>query len=585
MDLGLEEPSLHSVLDLPNGEGVSEAFLFGASVQHIAKPALNNAIFFASAGTPTGDPEEVLGHPRWNDLAGGFSEADATLLLFLPTDIPGAEKILSRATDILFLAGRGESPDRHLGPAAVKAVATLGPLGTPPEEASAGAEEPPAGLEEPLSGEFVDEIPQDQGGSSSGGFDFEGTLELADGFGLELTPEESLPEPAPDDQEGEILQEARPASEADVGTGDELLEDSLGVTTAEPDVPDAPGIPEEGVVATSGAGDGGAGVGSDKADETVRSRAPDFEAHFVDLPPADVPDEAGPPENQFGGDLVQGPDFGSPPPVSVDEEEPVAAPPEREAPPSPPGPPRQEAPPERRRPPRRKPPKKKVPWGKILGFLLALAILGSAVGTAMGYLNVPGFAFLRDFFAEVPDPPLTLAGPQANEPVLQYSLVLFTYDQEELGDGLAMLEALQDRLPNLLMTLVPGEADGERIYTLLAGPAVDRVEAEDLRGPIAEVLTREDPASWSVRETPRAFYLGERATLEEARDYIRSVDTDSVHAYILHVTFPEPEGSESYQILTGAFAGVQDARPLQLILRDLGFRDAPLIERRGRLPE
>jgi hypothetical protein len=135
------------------------------------------------------------------------------------------------------------------------------------------------------------------------------------------------------------------------------------------------------------------------------------------------------------------------------------------------------------------------------------------------------------------------------------------------------------------MTLVPGEADGERIYTLLAGPAVDRVEAEDLRGPIAEVLTREDPASWSVRETPRAFYLGERATLGEARDFIRSVDTDSVHAYILHVTFPEPEGSESYQILTGAFAGVQDARPLQLILRDLGFRDAPLIERRGRLPE
>jgi len=586
MDLGLEEPSLHSILGLPNGEGVSEAFLFGASVQHIAKPALNNAIFFASAGTPTGDPEEVLGHPRWNDLAGGFSEADATLLLFLPTDIPGAGKILSRATDILFLAGRGESQDRHLGPAAIKAVATLGPLGTPPEESSTEADEPPAGLEEVVSGGFAEEPPQDVGGSSSSGFDFEGTLELADGFGLELTPEESFAEPALEDQEEEVLQGTPLASEGDFGAGDEVLEDSPGVSEAGLDLLEASSMPEEGGVAPSGAGDGEAEVGSKEGDETVRSRAPDFEAHFVDLPPADVPDEPEPPETQFGGDLVQGPDFGSPPPVRVeDEEEPAEAPPDREAPPPARTPRQDEAPPERRRPPRRKPPKKKVPWGKILGFLLALAILGSAVGTAMGYLNVPGFAFLRDFFAEVPDPPLTLAGPQANEPVLRYSLVLFTYEQEELADGLAMLEALQDRLPNLLMTLVPGEADGERIYTLLAGPAVDRVEAEDLRGPIAEVLTREDPASWSVRETPRAFYLGERATLQEARDYIRSVDTDSVHAYILHVTFPEPEGSESYQILAGAFAGVQDARPLQFILRDLGFRDAPLIERRGRLPE
>ena len=138
-----------------------------------------------------------------------------------------------------------------------------------------------------------------------------------------------------------------------------------------------------------------------------------------------------------------------------------------------------------------------------------------------------------------------------------------------------MLAALQERLPALLLTLVPGEADGRRIFTLLAGPAVDRVEAENLRGPIAEVLTREDPASWSVRETPRAFYLGERGTLREAQDYLASVTTGDLHAYILHVTFPDPEGSESYQVLTGAFAGVRDARPLQLILREAGSETPP----------
>jgi hypothetical protein len=259
--------------------------------------------------------------------------------------------------------------------------------------------------------------------------------------------------------------------------------------------------------------------------------------------------------------------------------------PEAPSPEARPKPPEEAPAPERRRPPRRKPPKKKIPWGAIAGVGLALAILGSAIGTALDFIDVPGFAFLRDSFSEIPDPPLTLAGPEANEEVLRYSLVLFTYGEEGLNDALSMLDALRARLPDLLLTLVPGEADGEPIHTLLAGPAFDRVEAENLRGPIAEVLTREEPASWSVRETPRAFYLGERGTLRDAQDYLASVTPGDLHAYILHVTFPDPDGSESYQILTGAFAGVHDARPLQLILRDLGFRDAPLIERRGRLPE
>jgi hypothetical protein len=598
MDLGLEEPSLHEVLDLPNGEGVSEAFLFGASVQHIAKPALDNAIFFASAGAPPGDPEEVLGHPRWNDLAGGFSEAEATLLLFLPTDIPGAGKILSRATDIIFLAGRGESADAHLGPASIKVLTTLGPLGTPPGDVpipEAPAAMPPFGEvpgSEPALGSR-EEVPE--GADLARGapdFDFEGTLELAEGFGLDLLEDEDHPVLEPD-------------SEAAPGVGDLIADGAPNEEEPSP-MPDGllTGEPEfggEGIIS----GVGGVGstfgdelvIGSSLADavetageradeaEEVGSGVPDFEAHFVDLPPAGGPGTYSTTEEEFGQDLVQGPDFGFPAGSEAGEEEIRPESLDATSSPAPARPAKEVLVPERRRPPRRKPPKKKIPWGRIGFVVLVVGILGSAVGTALGYLDVPGFGFLRSFFAEIPDPPLTLAGPQANEEVLRYSLVLFEYDEEELDDALEMLEALQARVPQLLLTLVPGEVDGNRIYTLLAGPAVDRVEAENLRGPLAEVLVREDPASWSVRETPRAFYLGERGTLEEAEEYLRSVAPDALHAYILHVTFPEPEGSESFQILTGAFAGIQDARPLQLILRDLGFRDAPLIERRGRLPE
>jgi hypothetical protein len=582
MDLGLDDPSLHEAVGLPNGEGVSDAFLFGASVQHIAKPALDNAIFFAPAGAPPADPEEVLGHPRWNDLAGGFSEADATLLLFLPTDIRGAGKILSRATDIIFLAARGESADDHLGPASIKVVATLGPLGTPSEgdpgtEVKTGPTADDEAHPEPFEGLLT-----------SSDFDVEGGFQLAEGFGVEA-PEEAV------SLDGEVPVEevdAEPdgvesgeweASQAPTASGKDSPLEAPEEETSGEGIEQATGFGEDLVMGASIADQMEAGDDGPVDGETVHQRAPDFASDFVDLPPSDPLSDQDQSEVQFGEGLVQGPDFGGLPPRGSETE--TSEPSVPETPPyEPPREPPREAP-ARRKPPRRKPPKKRIPWGLLAGVALALGVLAAAIGTAMGYLDVPGFAAVRDYFSEIPDPPLTLAGPQANEEVLRYSLVLFTYGEDELADGRELLDALRGRLPELLLMLVPSEADGVPVHTLLAGPAADRVEAENLRAPIAEVLVREDPASWSVRETPRAFYLGERGTLAEAEDYLDSVATGGLEAYILHVTFPDPEGSESYQVLTGAFAGVHDARLLQLTLEELGFRDAPLIERRGRLPE
>ena len=109
------------------------------------------------------------------------------------------------------------------------------------------------------------------------------------------------------------------------------------------------------------------------------------------------------------------------------------------------------------------------------------------------------------------------------------------------------------------------------------------VEAENLRGPLGEILTREDPESWRIRGTPRAFYLGERGTLAEAQEYLSSVEATGALGYILHVTYAD--GSEGFEILSGSFQGVEDARWWQLALREFGFRDVPLIERRGIPPE
>jgi len=605
MDLGLEQPSIHELLDLPNGEGVSDAFMFGASVRHIARPALDGAFFFAPAGSPPGDPAEVLGHERWNDLASGFSEVDATLLLFLPTSLPGAEKILSRATDIVFFSGHGESPEEHLGPAAIKMVANVGPsqsssVAPVPEESGpdeSGLESEPAeaGWALPEVGDEEEEVgieaseavspPEDQEdlgfpadpdagegstnepdlespgeGRAGSPFDFSGDFELAEGF---------WDEPASQDEELDPVESETP------GEPEGQLDPVAPPQTAAEELPEAPPLSEFGDELTMGSS-----LNEDDREE-IRSGPPDFEPDFVDLgPEKDAPSGDG----AFGEDLVHGADFGASPTSEPEgREDPSEAPPPRaeRSPEASSGPSSREAP--RTPPKRRPPPKKEFPFGVVAAVVLSVGLMVAAVGTAVGYFNVPGLTFLQGIFGEIPDPPLTLAGPQPNEEILRYSLILFTYEEEELTDATEMLHALRARLPDLLFALVPGEEDGLRIYTLMAGPAYDRIEAENLRGPLAEVLTREDPDSWTVHETPRGFYLGERETLAEAEDYLQTFSGQGIYPYILHVTYPD--GSEAFEVMAGAYEGVLDARPLQLILRDAGLRDLPLIERRGSLPE
>jgi cell division septation protein DedD len=602
MDLDLVNPTLHERLDLPNQEGVSDAFLYGASVERIARPALDGAIFFASAGTAGTAPEEVLSHPRWNDVAGGFSETDATLLLFLPTDIPGAERVLQRATDIVFLAGREESAEEHLGPAAVKVVAALGPEGSPPEHVDSDRALPEP--DEDFS--FQDPITLSEGFVGSGGVETSSSMELD--WGIEPPDDANQSSPAGNDVADQPPPPA-PLEDADsIGLGamvagngaldgdgpadsafGEGREKGTGETWSEENslgefgdlLPSVRGDDDAGSHEGTGSGDD-SGVGG--------LNIPDFGAEFADLPPLDEGGEAtagvgtdpASTSRDFGASgLEQGPPassaeapLSSSPPLTSAER------PARSTPAPGSGDPQGGA---ARTRPRRGPPPKKRPYGMMAGAGAVVILLGAAVGTATGIVNVPGFGFLRNMFGEIPLPALTLPGPQPVDPVLRFSLEVFSYEEEEFGQALEMRDAFRSRIPDLLFYLAPRETEQGLMYAVLAGPAIDRIEAENLRGQIAEVITREDPESWAVRETPRAFYLGERGTYQEAIEFLASVEEDGVHGYILQVTFSD--GTEGYQVLSGAYEGTDDARALQLMLDRKGYRDLPLIERRGRFPE
>ncbi len=469
MDLGLDAPSLHRPLGLLNREGVSDAFLYGASVQRIAQPALEDAIFFASAGTATTDPEQILGHPRWNDLAGGFSEADATLLLFLPTDIPGADKILTRATDILFLAGERESAQDYLGQAAIKVVAVLGPRGIPPE----GVEEPLESTEAVDSAEAGFEL-EAKGASAGWGGISAADRPLGKAATLDLDQSFSL-------SEGFIAEARMHDAEGDPAQGDLSVGDDLEGGEPQGDPPfggDLPGsLLQDGEFVLENADTMMEGFGGEDlvldgppvdfaldrpefGDQGILSQeVPDFGAEFAVLPDAEGETEAGP----MGDGVVRGSGFisdsRSDPGGEGDAFDPPKGEGARPAHTVAGGPSRAD----RSRPmsKRRPPPKKKLPVPLIAGTVgLVLALAVAAVGTVKGTFTVPGFGWLQGLFGEIPYPELALPGAEPTEPILRFSLELDIYEEAELGLALEMRNTLRQRLSHLIFCLTPLYSEG-----------------------------------------------------------------------------------------------------------------------------
>jgi hypothetical protein len=95
-DLSLSSPELHRVLDVPNDEGMTDLFEFGASLRRVTTRVRAGGLFFAPAGVGVADPERLARHARWERLLSGAADAEATLLLYAPADLPGLPDIARR---------------------------------------------------------------------------------------------------------------------------------------------------------------------------------------------------------------------------------------------------------------------------------------------------------------------------------------------------------------------------------------------------------------------------------------------------------------------------------------------------------
>ncbi len=190
-DLSLEEPLLHELLDEANGEGISDAVLYGASVRRIARAPARGGFYFAPAGTVVSDPAEVLEHARWDSLAGGFRGAGATLLLFLPAGLAGARSLLERADHLVLLGADAATGGFE---ADERALALLDPASDRPD--------PEAPDLDPEAPDFEPEAPavEAEGAELEPG-DLDLSPEEAEHEELDLVPEDVDPEPADSDPE------------------------------------------------------------------------------------------------------------------------------------------------------------------------------------------------------------------------------------------------------------------------------------------------------------------------------------------------------------------------------------------------
>jgi cell division septation protein DedD len=116
VDLEMEGPGLHTELDEPLGQGISDVILFGASIPSVARQPAGEGFLFVTAGVPVAHPDEVLGSDRWGPILRAFREAGVTLVLAAPLEGPDLQGIAALADLGVLLTGEGDDAEALLAP-------------------------------------------------------------------------------------------------------------------------------------------------------------------------------------------------------------------------------------------------------------------------------------------------------------------------------------------------------------------------------------------------------------------------------------------------------------------------------------
>ena len=93
-DLVGEVAPLQALISGDDGHGISDSFLYGVSLNKIARPLEGSGnVFLMPSGTESVANETVYRNDRWRKLAAGFHQVGALLLVIAVPDTPGFEEL------------------------------------------------------------------------------------------------------------------------------------------------------------------------------------------------------------------------------------------------------------------------------------------------------------------------------------------------------------------------------------------------------------------------------------------------------------------------------------------------------------
>lgn len=89
-DLIGESPAIESQLTGDDPHGIADSFLYGVSLNKIARPMVGaDNVFLMPSGTEPVDHQEVYANDRWRRLAAGFHQVGALLIVVAKPQVPG----------------------------------------------------------------------------------------------------------------------------------------------------------------------------------------------------------------------------------------------------------------------------------------------------------------------------------------------------------------------------------------------------------------------------------------------------------------------------------------------------------------
>ncbi len=89
-DLIGESPAIESQLTGDDPHGIADSFLYGVSLNKIARPMQGtDNVFLMPSGTEPVDHQDVYGNDRWRRLAAGFHQVGALLIVVARPQVPG----------------------------------------------------------------------------------------------------------------------------------------------------------------------------------------------------------------------------------------------------------------------------------------------------------------------------------------------------------------------------------------------------------------------------------------------------------------------------------------------------------------